>query len=70
MIFDRFLFRFGCVLAPFLAPKLASNRPKIGPRRLLRPSFLKNVDFHLSCKQLVLEDLGENRTDGIESVRA
>ena len=50
MIFDRFLFRFECVLAPFLAPKLASNRPKIDPRRLLRPSFFKNADFHADLR--------------------
>ena len=50
MIFDRFLARFECVLASFLAPKLAPNRPKIGPRRLLRPCFFKNVDFHADLR--------------------
>ena len=45
MIFDRCLVRLGLVLAPFLAPKLGQNRPKIGPRRVLRPLFFKNVDF-------------------------
>ena len=42
--------RFGSVLAPFLAPKLAPNRPKIGPRRLLRPFFLKNADFYADLR--------------------
>ena len=46
MIFDRFLVRFGSVLAPFLAPKLGQNRLKIAPRRFLRPFFFKNGDFH------------------------
>ena len=50
MIFDRYLVRFGCAWAPFLAPKSAPNRPKIGPRRLLRPYFFKNADFHADLR--------------------
>ena len=50
MIFDRFLVRFGCPWAPFLAPKSAPNRPKIGPRRVLRPYFFKNADFHADLR--------------------
>ena len=50
MIFDRFLVRVGSVLAPFFAPKLAPNRPKIGSRRLLRPCFFKNIDFHADLR--------------------
>ena len=37
--------RFGAILAPFLAPKSIQNRPKIGPRRLLKPFSSKNVIF-------------------------
>ena len=50
MIFDRLWVCLGLVLAPFLAPKLAPNRPKIGARRLLRPFFFKNVDFHADLR--------------------
>ena len=50
MILDRFLVRFGCPWAPFLAPKSAPNRPKIGPRQLLRPYFFKNADFHADLR--------------------
>ena len=42
--------RFGSVLPPLLAPKLAPNRPKIGPRRLLRPFLFKNVDLYADLR--------------------
>ena len=50
MLFDRILVRFGCPWAPFLASKSAPNRPKIGPRRLLRPYLFKNADFHADLR--------------------
>ena len=50
MMFDRFLVRFGSVLAPFLAPKLGQNRLKIASRRRLRRLFLKNADFHADLR--------------------
>ena len=37
-------------MAPFLAPKLAPNRLKIASRRLLRPYFFKNADFHADLR--------------------
>ena len=50
MIFDRFLVRLGCHFGSLWAPKSTPNRPKIGPRRLLKRNGLKKGNVHEQFK--------------------